>query len=276
MEKERRKVRSLISGFAFRMISGITLWFLLLTGIVGAIGYIKFTDSLTQEYNDSAFRTAESAAVLVNGDKIDEYLETEKERNGNAADPFVGEEYANSWQRMNVLCQKQNVTLIYVIKVDTSDYGRFESVFNTVNDSSGYTPWAVGYTRATSNEEYRRIYRDIYENGLTQGTVVREDGLNGHEAHITSLIPIKNSEGKVSAILCVERPMDELSLGRREYLKNVLLATILLIIASSVCLGVYLKRQFAKPIEQISREATRFAKDSSPTVQRYITSHHIA
>ena len=122
---------------------------------------------------------------------------------------------------------------------------------------------AVGYTRDTTNEEYRKIYRDIYENGLDRGTVVRTDGLNGREAHITSLVPVKNSEGKVSAILCVERPMEELTLGRREYMTNVLLVTLVLMVISSVCLALYIKRHFAKPIEKISEEATRFAKEPS-------------
>ena len=263
MKNKEIKIKDFISSFAFRMISGIILWFLLFTVIVSTIGYIKFTNSLTQEYNDSAFRTADSAVMLVDGDKIDEYLESEKNRDGSSNSPFVEEDYANRWERMNILCQKQNVTLIYVIKVDTSDYGRFESVFNTVNDNSGYTPWEVGYSRNTTNDEYRKIYRDIYENGLNHGTVIRTDGLNGREAHITSLVPIKNSEGKVSAILCVERPMDELVLGRREYLENVLLATLVLMVASCACLALYIKRQFAKPIEKISKEAMRFAKDSS-------------
>ena len=264
MKNKERKIKTLISGFAFRMISGIVLWFLLLTVIVGAIGYIKFTDSLTEEYNDSAFRTADSAVMLVNGDKIDEYLESEKDRDGSEEAPFVGEEYSDRWTRMNILCQKQNVTLIYVIQVDTSDYGRFRSVFNTVNAESGYSPWAVGYTRNTTNEEYRKIYRDIYENGLDHGTVVRTDGLNGRMAHITSLVPVKNSEGQVSAILCVERPMSELIVGRREYLKNVVLATLVVTIVSCACLALYIKRQFAAPIEKISREATRFAKEPFP------------
>ena len=245
------------------MISGIILWLLLFTVIVGAIGYVKFTDSLTQEYNDSAFRTAESAAVFVDGDKIDEYLESERGRNGESDNPFAGDVYIESWEKMNMLCQKQNVTLIYVIKVDTSDYGHFESVFNTVNTESGYTPWSVGYVRSTTNDEYRNIYRDIYENGLKQGTIVRTDGLGGNAAHITSLIPIRNSAGAVSAILCVERPMEELTLGRRAYLNNVIIATLILIVASSTCLALYIKKQFAKPIEKISEEATRFSKSPS-------------
>lgn len=97
--------------------------------------------------------------------------------------------------------------------------------------------------------------------------MVRKEGLEGREAHITSLIPVKDSEGKVSAILCVERPMDELVLGRREYLKNVLLVTLLLMVASATCLALYIKRHFAKPIEQISEEASRFAKAPSASEQ---------
>ena len=121
MKSKKRKIDFLTSGFAFRMVSGIVLWFLLFSVIVSTIGFMQFTKSLTREYNDSAFRTAESAAMLVNGDRIDEYLETERGRSGAPDSAFVSSEYADYWSRMNVLCQKQNVTLIYVIKVDTSD-----------------------------------------------------------------------------------------------------------------------------------------------------------
>ena len=89
MKSKERKIKDFVSGFAFRMISGIILWFLLFTIIVSTIGYMRFTESLTEEYNDSAFRTAESAAMLVNGDKIDEYLESERGNSGEAERPFV-------------------------------------------------------------------------------------------------------------------------------------------------------------------------------------------
>lgn len=265
MTNKKRKIERITSGFAFRMISGIVLWFLLFTVIVSTIGFLKFTQSMTDEYNDAAFRTAESAAMLVDGDKIDEYLSTEKGKNGLAGGEFSDGEYADCWTRMNILCQKQNVTLIYVIKVDTADYGRFESVFNTVNDSSGFTPWAVGYQRETTNEEYRKVYRDIYENGLERGSVVRKKNLRGSEEHITSLIPIKDSQGEVASILCVERPMEALTQARWEYVDNVLIATLILMVAASVCLALYIKRHFAKPIEAISEQATRFSKNPFDT-----------
>ena len=155
-EKKLAKIRIITSKLSFRIIAGAIGLLGALTCIASIIGYIRFTESLTREYTDSAFRTAYTAAKIVDGNKIDEYLETKGD----------SEEYRRKWSNLNILCQEQNVTLIYAISVDTGDYNSFESVFNTVNENSGYTPWEVGYQRNTTNEEYRAIYKNIYENGL--------------------------------------------------------------------------------------------------------------
>ena len=247
------KFKQITTSLSFRVLIGIILLLYTFNVIISLAGYFQFTSSFTRQYNDCAYYTAQTAATLVNGDKIEEYLET----GGDS------EEYQNALERMNVLCQKQNVTLIYVIAVDTSDYNRFYSVFNTVNESTGYTPWEVGYERETTNEEYRQVYRDIYENRLENGTVARTSGLKGREPHITSLIPIKDSKGNVTAILCVERPMSELSSGRRGYLRSVATTTILLSLFACFCVAIYLRKQFITPIKKIIEEAKRFARENN-------------
>lgn len=247
------KLKQITSGLSFRVLIGIVLLLYTFNIIISLAGYFQFTASFTRQYNDFAFYTAETAATLVNGDKIQEYLET----GGNS------DEYRIALERMNVLCQKQNVTLIYVISVDTSDYNHFRSVFNTVNESTGYTPWEVGYERETTNEKYRQIYKNLYENGLERETVARTSSLRGREPHITSLIPIKNSQGKVTAILCVEKPMTELSSGRRGYLRFVAASTILLTLFACICVAIYLRKQFITPINKIIEEAKRFAKENN-------------
>lgn len=247
------KLKQFTSGISFRMISSTIFLIWLMNFIAGGIGYARFTESLTNEYNDSAFRTAETAAILVDGDKIDEYLTT----GGNT------EEYQSLWNRMDALCQQQNVTLIYVIAVDQSDYGRFQSVFNTVNHSSGYSPWEVGYQRDTTNEEYRQVYQDIYENGLEQGTVIRTYDLRGRAPHITSLIPINNDAGDVTAILCVERPMEELATGRMEYLDSLVASTVILSFIAAVVIALFLKLQLINPLQKVIDESVRFAKENN-------------
>lgn len=248
-----KKIKDITSTLSFRIIGGAIVLLGILTCIAGMIGYVRFTESLTREYTNSAFRTAYTASKIVDGNKISEYLETE----GNS------EEYQRKLTNLNILCQEQNVTLIYAISVDTSDYNSFKSVFNTVNENSSYTPWEVGYQRNTTNEEYRQIYKDIYENGLERGEIARTFNLGGKEPHITVLIPIKDSEGTVQAILCVQRPMEELKTGRMDYLKYVSFAGIALIIISACGATMFLKGQIIEPLEKIVKESKRFAKENT-------------
>ena len=46
---------------AFKSIGGIVLLLVLFSGIVSAIGYNGFTEALLSQYEDGAFRTAETA-----------------------------------------------------------------------------------------------------------------------------------------------------------------------------------------------------------------------
>ena len=248
-----RNIKKVTSSLAFHIIGGIVCLLLVYNLIVQTIGYLQFTESLTKEYNDSAFRTAETAASLVDGDKIDEYLRT----NGDSY------EYRDRLNRMDILCDKQNVTLIYVIAVDTTDYGRFVNIYNSVNKNSTYSRWEIGYQRDTTNEEYAQVYKDIYENGLQQGTVLRTTNLRGKEPHITSLVPVKDSSGQVRAILCVQRPMEELITGRQKYLNSVGLTAIFLSIAACFSVASFLKHQFVVPVRVIIGEAKRFAQENS-------------
>ena len=233
-----RKIKTFVTSLKFQLICGTIFLLLVLNCAEGVIGYFQFTRSFVEEYNESAFRTAETAAAIVNADHIQDYLAT----GGDS------EEYRNSLARMNTLCQKQGVTLIYVIAVDPTDYGRFRSVFNTVNESSGYTPWEVGYQRDTTNEEYREIYRQMYEDGLQRETVTRISRLKGREPHTTALIPLTGSDGAVKGILCVERPMEVLNEGRWTYLKKISTVTILMLLFAALILrGFQIARQRQLP-----------------------------
>ncbi len=169
--KKKYSTRSL----SFRIISRNVMILLIFSVIVSGIGYALFTDSLTRSYNDFAFQTAETAASVVDGDRIDEFLES----GGNDS------EYQVELKQLKMLCETQGVTLIYVIAVDQSDYNSFRSVLNIPSEESGYTPWEVGFERSTTNEEYRSIYRDIYENGLQRGTIYRLKDLRGKDPHIS-------------------------------------------------------------------------------------------
>ena len=256
-----KRINNLRKGLAFQIISLVVLLLLIFGCVLSVIGYVRFTESLTTEYNDAAFRTAETAASLINADAIETYL------SGGLTD-----EYQSTLSQLDNLCNKQNVTLLYAIFVDTTDYNHFVSVFNSVNANSGYTPWELGHFRETTNEEYRQIYIDIYENGSQRGTIARTTNLNGAEPHITSLIPLTGSDGAVKSILCVQRPMSELKSGRHAYLLRVTAATAVTLLIAALAAGYFLNKQIVVPVQRVTKEAERFA-DGDGKVEAGVLGH---
>lgn len=242
------------SSFAVNLVVSAIMLLLVFSMIVSAVGYVSFTQAFKSEYAETTYHMADTATALINGDEIDSYLQ-----NGGDSDS-----YRQTKQYLETYCRKMNVMVIYVIKVDTNDYGRFTSVFNLVSEDSGYTPWEVGFQRDTTNDEYAQVYRGLYEGTLTYGTIYRTTNLGGALPHITTLVPVKDSSDRVVSVLCVQRPMDALTASRRPYLVTIAFSTILLMILSSVVMAVYIRRQFVSPIRRIIFEAERFAKENKP------------
>ncbi len=223
--------------------------------IVSAIGFISFTNAFKKEYATSTYHMADTAATLVNGDHLAAYLAGEEEA-----------EYLQTKERLDIYCKKMSVSLVYVILVDTSDYGRFVSVFNSVDntvDNSQYVPWELGHKRDTTNEEYRQKYKALYRKEADYETVYRTNPTDGQHPHITTLVPVKNAGGDVTAILCVQRPMRELNDARRPYLAHIAFSTILLAVLSAVSIALYFRKQVIAPIKRASEEATRFAHENT-------------
>ena len=223
--------------------------------IVSTIGFISFTNAFKNEYSVTTYHMADTATTLINGDHIDDYLESGE-----------NEEYLTTKSYLDAYCKKINVSTIYVISVDRSDYASFVSVFDLIDnsvDDTAYTEWELGHERATSNEEYMEKYREIYENGSLYETVYRKDTTDGLHPHVTTLVPVKDSSGSVSAILCMQRPIRELYDARRPYFLTVAISTALLAAAASVLAAAYIRKRFVSPIRKVSVEATRFAKENT-------------
>ena len=243
------------SSLAFNIIGFMVVLLMLFGLAICTVSLVDFTNIYKSESALSTYHMADTATTLVNGDHIDSYLAGEEY-----------EEYLLSQRRLDVYCEKIHVSLIYVIKVDRSDYGRFVSIFNSVNntvDNTSYSPWELGYKRDTTNDEYAEKYRAIYNQEVPYENVYRIKVTGGVHPHITTMVPVKNSKGEVVAILCVQRPMSEINSARKNYLASVLLFTALVVVLVSVFSLFYLRNKFLKPINKVSAEASRFAKENT-------------
>ena len=240
----------------YALIIGATIILLFIFSVVIEIfGYNRFTKSFTDEYNASVLRTAKSAAVLVNADNIDYYLDNQETISDD-------EEYARTKKELKVLCNTQDMSVVYVVKPDP-DYKNITSVFNCLNDNSPYTPWDPGHRTETSDEEYERVYKEMYENGLEEATVVRIDNLAEGLPHVTGLIPLKNSKGEVTGIMCAQRFVEELTDTRKDYVINVGIMAVIAAFISIVTASVFIRSQIIEPLNRVNDEAVRFALENT-------------
>ena len=240
---------------SMNIIGGLISLVLLFGLIISFIGYRSFVSAFKNEYSSVTYHMAETAAIFVDGNHIDEYLAGEEQ-----------EEYASAKRHLDSACRKLNVSLIYVIKVNKEDYGSFVSVFNAVNNevgNSNYTEWELGYQRSTTNDEYRQKYKALYEEGSEYETIFRLKPADGARPHMTTLIPVKNSSGEVTAILCMQRPVSEMEDALRPYFLFILLSVILVGLAISFLVAHFLRKSIIKPVEKVSKEAARFALEHS-------------
>ena len=243
------------TSMAVNMVGAIVLMLVILGATVSTLGFLTFSNTIVSQYTDSTRHMADTAASIINGDHIEAYM------NGEYA-----EEYRQTAARLDEDSRTMHVSLIYLIYVDRSDYGRFVSVFNAVNnevDNTKYTPWELGYQRDTTNDEYREKYRLLYEKQETFQTVFRRSSSAAYHAHITSMVPVTDSAGEVKAILCMQRPISEIDSARRPYILIVVFSTIGLCVIAGLLVSFFLRRRFMKPIRKVSEEATRFAKENT-------------
>ncbi len=248
-------LRNYKSSMATNIIGATVLLLVIFGLIVSLLGVANFTSSFKKEFAVTSYHMADTATTLVNGDHIDEYLRGEET-----------EEYDQTREYLDEYCMRMNVSLVYVIKVDTSDYGRFVSIFNAVNndvDGSSYTPWDLGYERDTTNNDYRRKYRALYDKEAEYETVYRFDVPEGIHPHVTTLVPVKDSAGDVTAILCIQRPASEIKNARRPYFIVIAISTAVIAFVASLISAAFIRKRFVAPIQKVSDEAARFARENT-------------
>ncbi len=243
---------------AVKSITGIVLLLLVFSIVVCLIGYRGFSEALLQQYSDGAFRTAETALLTVDGDRMNAYWQS----NG------LTKEYTEVWSSLDRLCNSSGSTFVYVIEPDRTDYAHIRFLFSTINHNSSYSLYDFGYLRETTNDEYKEKYRALYDGTASQELVIRDKGYIETDPHITAMVPVKDSNGQVRGILCVQRQMDVLQQVRRSYVQKVFATFLVLVALVIIGQGAYLHAVLLRPINRIVKEAERFAAENVANAQK--------
>ncbi len=247
-------MREKLTGLTGKLAAAVIVLSVLLGIVTSVIGYREFTAVLEQQYNDSAYEIAETARTYLNPDKFGEYLATGKT---DAA-------YREIEKRLDALVDSTGATFIYVAKVDTEDYRTLTYIYDSVNSSTGYDRYELGYTALGVDEKYVNNVKNI----ITKGERATEYLYSYSEesgAHTTAGLPVYDSSGAITAILGVEKAMTRLQAARDQYVMHVVLGTIVAVGVFLILYSAFLNREMIAPILAVTEEAKRFADSNLPS-----------
>jgi sigma-B regulation protein RsbU (phosphoserine phosphatase) len=254
----KQKLKNLWRSIVFKSVLTIVMVLVVFTMIVNVIGYTEVTDALLDQYADGAFRTAGISAHFLDPNQIEGYLKSGGE----------SEEYQAVLSRLQRICNSSGSTFIYVIIPDRTDYQHITFLFSTMNQETSYSRYPFGYVRHTTNSDYAQKYKKLCEEGSARELVIRDKGYIETDPHITAMIPLIDSAGKVQAILCVQRQMDVLINSRNSFLSKVVAAMLCIAVLVIIGLSLTLHHQVLLPVRIIAQEASRFASENISTGEK--------
>lgn len=231
-----------------QLFAGIILFGVLLCVGTSLLGYREFTVVLERQYNDTAYRVAETAESYLNPDRFEEYLSTGK----------TDREYEEIEQRLDDLTDKMGATFIYVASVDRTDYRVLTYIYDSVDPDSGFDRYELGYTAVGVDEKYVGNVKRMMENG-ERATEYLYSYSQESGAHTTAGLPVRDSDGEIVAILGVEMPMTELDNTRQTYVLHVVAVSAVMISLFLLVGSLLLSRGVIQPLILITNEAERFA-----------------
>ena len=251
-EQKEKRIRKRTS-LATKVIVAIELSLLIFGLSLGAVGLVAFTEAFKNEYASSTLSMARTASSFLEGDKLETYLKGEAE-----------EEYGRVKRALTAYCFRMNISFLYVIAPSPEDPNPFAVVFSVVNneaDNSKYTEWARGQIVDLGSESFAAQYDSIYD-GASYETVLAYVAQDSEHGHIASLVPIYDHADDICGILCIQRPMKELTNAVIPYVIITLITIIVLGAIAAFITANYIRKHFVEPVEKISAEASRFAAES--------------
>ena len=233
--KEKRAYTSSLVRPIFNAIIGLTV---LLSTAIGAVGYFEFSGALKQQYMEITNGIAEYVALGIDADSLDKYLETKT----------PDETYTALQEQLQHTADAENCSVIYVAKVHTDTQQR-EYIYNIVSQSSGFSPYEIGY-RDKVGEEFLNAYDSIL-----RGESELHNFMYARSGYTTSIYPITDENGGVVAIVGVVKNMDLLSSAKRSYVVRVIVLEVTIALLTGTFWILYLKRRVINPIRKVSDAA---------------------
>ena len=220
-------------------MAGGILFTLVLVMILSYNSYQRFTEIILENHAKDALRTAQTALTFLDADDFFVYTKNLS----------VRQDLLHVWQK---IIDTQGEMFIYVIE-PYDEYNHIRFYLNVKNIDSVYDNVPLGYVKPTSSDEYKKAYRDLYEGRKEYAIVLRDNGLSTTGDHVTAIVPIKNSEGTVKGLICVQAQMSDLDDEKILFIEETIVTTLLYLMLMLFVERKYLNSKLLNPLSTLTQ-----------------------
>lgn len=213
-----------------KLILVVLMISMILGAVVICISYWVYANTMDRHYETLTVNLAKTAATQINGDKINQYADTLQK---DAEYGIMLENLCDIQENNDVLCvyvlQMQDDGIMTIMDTDPEmDLG----IIDPVADEFKGIPDDPGYTVYISDTDYGWL--------------------------CSSALNLYDSDGNIVGMMCVDISMDEVMNDRYAFLRLVIFAVVLTVLAICAVL-VYLAGRFVvEPINQLAKAAGNY------------------
>lgn len=239
---KRRRLPVLTKKIVFNIV---VAGFILCTMIFAA-GFIAYSRQFRTQYDKNIRSVAATVLECLNPDDFDTYLQT---KNTDAR-------YDEINNILQYFIEQFELNLIYVSAVEPPDYTRITYIYNPVKKGGKHSPFPLGFFEVYEEPDYNSSAKRVFENGET---VVRHTLKTRSGSHITAMLPVRDSQGKIVAVLGAQKDIQEFVAARHKYINVVIVVELVFAILFVIFFSGFFNLHFIKPVVTITRETDHFA-----------------
>ncbi len=218
----------------------------LLCSIIAFVAYRAFNQQFRIQYDNNIRSISEAARETLNPDKFEHYLAT-KEKD---------DDYIRVQKILQDFVNKFDLNMIYVSFVEAPDYKNITYIYNPVKEGSRFKEFSLGYSENYVEPEYNLSAKRVFENGEC---IVRHTLKTRSGSHITAMIPVYDTKGKIIAVLGAQKSIQHFVNAGRMYMRIVVFVECFFGIAFFILFTMYFSKAFIKPLTLITKETDHFA-----------------
>ena len=251
------------SVLGFKLLLGAISFGVLLCVFLSALSYRHFKKVFETQYDRMTMEFAYIAASYIDGDLIDDYINSQ----------FKDERWLDTYAKLNEVVNVADLDSLSVSVPDTIRYNLQEYVYHCVSArlSERLRSFDLGEPEMLSNRDKSTLINMkklmLLGRSYTEYTYTNSDGdvskkfiFGAVSGYATTAIPLRDSYNNIVAMLSVDKSMDEVLALQRQYQRTIFVIGLSISVVFILLYGIFLWYSVIKPIGVITQETAYFAQ----------------